>query len=76
MASTSSTSKRKQEARLKPLEEVKAEIEPVLKQQKAAAEAQSEANTVQALARTGGNGQGGRGQRISRVTTTDLITQG
>ena len=38
----------KQQARLKPLDEVKAEIEPMLKQQKAAAQAQSVANTMQA----------------------------
>ena len=44
----------KQEARLKPLEEVKAQIEPVLKKQKAAAQAQSVANAVQTLARTAG----------------------
>ena len=44
----------KQQARLKPLDEVKAEIEPTLKQQKAAAQAQSVANTMQALARTKG----------------------
>ena len=63
----------KQEARLKPLAEVKAEIEPLLKQQKAAAEAQSEANTVQTLARTAGMDKAAAEKNLS-VTTTDLIT--
>ncbi len=54
----------KQEPRLKPLAEVKIEIEPVLKKQKAAAEAQTVASAVQALARTDGIGQGCRRRRI------------
>ena len=37
----------KQTARVKPLDEVKAQIEPAIKQQKAAAAAQSLANSVQ-----------------------------
>ncbi len=65
----------KQEARLKPLEEVKAEIEPVLKQQKAAAQSQSEANSVQALAKTQGMEKAATERNLS-VVTTDLIAQG
>ena len=49
-------------ARLKPLDEVKAQIEPILKQQKAAGEAQSLANTVQKLAPPW-HGEGRHGQR-------------
>ncbi len=44
----------KQQARLKPLDEVKPEIETVLKGQKASGEAQNLANTVQTLARSAG----------------------
>jgi peptidyl-prolyl cis-trans isomerase D len=42
----------KQQARLKPLDEVKSQIEPLIKQQQAAAQAQKLADAVQALART------------------------
>ena len=48
----------KQEARLKPLDEVKAEIEPILKQQKAAAQAQSVASTIADLGSHQRPGQG------------------
>ena len=48
----------KQQARLKPLDEVKSQIEPLIKQQEAASQAQNLANTVQTLARTAGLGQG------------------
>src|SRR5664279_3860748 len=44
----------KQQARLKPLDEVKSQIEPLIKQQQVSSEAQSLANTVQTRARTGG----------------------
>ena len=64
----------KQEARLKPLDEVKAEIEPVLKQQKAAAQAQSIASAVQTLSRTDGIDKAGK-ERGFDVLTTDMITQ-
>lgn len=65
----------KQEARLKPLAEVQAEIEPVLKQQKAAAQSQSVANTLQALAKTNGMDKAAADRNLL-VTTTDFITQG
>jgi peptidyl-prolyl cis-trans isomerase D len=65
----------KQEARLKPLEEVKVEIEPVLKQQKAAAQSQSDANTLQALAKTQGMDKAAASRNLI-VTTTDFISQG
>ena len=64
----------KQEARLKPLDEVKAEIEPTLKQQKAAAQAQSVANTIQALARTQGMEKAAKDKNLS-LSTTGLIAQ-
>ncbi len=64
----------KQEPRLKPLDEVKAEIEPLLKKQKAAAQAQSEASAVQTLARTAGFDKAAADKNLS-VTTTDLISQ-
>ena len=64
----------KQDARLKPLDEVKPEIEPILKKQKAAAEAQKLANTVQGLARTNGMDKAAA-QRNMTVTTTEMIAQ-
>jgi peptidyl-prolyl cis-trans isomerase D len=64
----------KQEPRLKPLAEVKVEIEPVLKKQKAAAQAQSVASSVQTLARTAGMEKAAAGKEPD-VTTTDLVTQ-
>ncbi len=64
----------KQEARLKPLDEVKAEIEPILKKQKAAAQAQSVAGTVQTLARTAGLDKAAQERNLS-VTTTGFISQ-
>jgi peptidyl-prolyl cis-trans isomerase D len=64
----------KQAARLKPLAEVKSEIEPVLKKQKAAAQAQSLASAVQTLARTAGMEKAAAEKGLS-VTTTDPITQ-
>jgi peptidyl-prolyl cis-trans isomerase D len=64
----------KQEARLKPLAEVKVEIEPVLKKQKAAAQAQNVASSVQTLARTSGMEKAAAEKNLT-VTTTDLVTQ-
>jgi len=64
----------KQQARLKPLDEVKAEIEPILKKQQAAAEAQSEASTIQTLARTAGLDKAAQERNLS-VTTTGLVAQ-
>jgi len=64
----------KQEARLKPLQEVKAEIEPILKKQKAATQAQSMANAIQTLARTAGLDKAAAEKDLS-VTTTDLISE-
>ena len=64
----------KQQARLKPLEEVKMEIEPILKQQKAAAQSQSVANTIQTLARTEGMDKAAKDKNLT-VATTGMITQ-
>ena len=64
----------KQEARLKPLAEVKVEIEPVLKKQKAAAQAQNVASSVQTLARTAGMEKAAAEKNLT-VTTTDLVAQ-
>ena len=63
----------KQTPRMKPLDEVKAQIEPTLKQQKAAAEAQKLADTVQSLARTNGLDKAASDKGLS-ITTTDFIT--
>ena len=65
----------RQEARLKPLDEVKAEIEPILKKQKAQAEAQSEASTIQTLARTAGLDKAAQQRNLS-VSTTGFVSQG
>ena len=59
---------------MKPLDEVKAEIEPLLKQQKAAAQAQKLANTVQSLARTNGMDKAAADKGLT-VTTTDFLAQ-
>jgi peptidyl-prolyl cis-trans isomerase D len=64
----------KQDARLKPLDEVKPQIEPLLKKQKAAAESQSVASTVQTLSRTAGMDKAAA-QRNLTITTTDLIAR-
>jgi peptidyl-prolyl cis-trans isomerase D len=64
----------KQQARLKPLEEVKVEIEPTLKQQKAAAQAQGVANTIQALARTQGLDKAAKDKNLT-VASTGLFAQ-
>ncbi len=64
----------KQEPRLKPLAEVKVEIEPVLKKQKAAAQAQNVASTVQTLARSAGMEKAAAEKNLT-VTTTDMVAQ-
>jgi peptidyl-prolyl cis-trans isomerase D len=65
----------KQNARVKPLDEVKAQIEPVLKQQKAAAATQKLADTVQSLARTS-NLEKAAADKGLTVTTTEMIAKG
>ena len=65
----------KQQARLKPLDEVKPEIETVLKGQKASAEAQNLANAVQALARTAGMSKAAADKGLT-VTTVGPVAQG
>jgi peptidyl-prolyl cis-trans isomerase D len=65
----------KQEARLKPLDEVKAEIEPILKKQKAQAQAESVANSIGTLAKTAGLDKAAQERNLT-VTTTGLIAQG
>jgi peptidyl-prolyl cis-trans isomerase D len=64
----------KQTARMKPLDEVKAQIEPLLKQQKAAAAAQKLADTVQSLARTNGMDKAAADKGLT-VTTTDFLSK-
>ena len=64
----------KQQARLKPLQEVKSEIEPMLKKQKAAVQAQSLSSAVQTLARTAGVEKAAADKHLT-VTTTDWIAQ-
>ena len=65
----------KQQARLKPLDEVKPEIETVLKGQKASAETQNLANTVQTLARTAGMNKAAAEKGLT-VTTAGPVAQG
>jgi peptidyl-prolyl cis-trans isomerase D len=65
----------KQQARLKPLDEVKPEIEAALKAQKAATETQSLANAVQAQARTAGMNKAAADKGLT-VTTVGPIAQG
>jgi peptidyl-prolyl cis-trans isomerase D len=64
----------KQQARLRPLSEVKPEIEAMLKKQQAGTEAQRLANTVQSLARTSGMEKAAAEKGLS-VTSTDLVSQ-
>lgn len=64
----------KQAAQLKPLSEVRAQIEPILKQEKAAAQAQSLANAVQTLSRTAGMSKAATEKGLT-VTTSDLIAR-
>jgi peptidyl-prolyl cis-trans isomerase D len=63
----------KQNARVKPVDEVKPQIEATLKQQKAAAAAQKLADTVQSLARTNGLDKAAADKGLS-VTSTDMIS--
>src|SRR5271157_6210429 len=65
----------KQQARLKPLDEVKPEIEAALKAQKAGAEAQSIASAVQTLARTAGMNKAAAEKGLT-VTTVGPVAQG
>jgi peptidyl-prolyl cis-trans isomerase D len=64
----------KQNARVKPLDEVKAQIEPILKQQRAAAAAQKLADAVQTQARAS-NLEKAAADKGLTVTTTDMLTQ-
>ncbi len=59
----------KQEARLKPLDEVKSSIEPVLAQEKSARAAETLANSVQADARTKGLEKAAADHGLQLVTT-------
>jgi peptidyl-prolyl cis-trans isomerase D len=65
----------KQQARLKPLDEVKLEIEIVFKGQKASAAAQTLANSVQTLARTAGMNKAAAEKGLT-VTTAGPVAQG
>src|SRR5271157_280818 len=65
----------KQQARLKPLDEVKVEIETVFKGQKASAAAQTLANSVQTLARTEGINKAAADKGLT-VTTAGPVAQG
>jgi len=64
----------KQTARMKPLDEVKAQIEPAVKQQKTAVAAQNLANSVQSTARTAGLDKAAAEKGLT-VTSTELIAQ-
>jgi peptidyl-prolyl cis-trans isomerase D len=64
----------KQEARLKPLDEVKPQIEPILKKQKATAQSQSVASAIETLSRTAGMDKAADDRKLT-ITTTDLIAQ-
>ena len=64
----------KQQARLKPLEEVKSQIEPLLKQQQVSGEAQKLADSVQARARAVGLDKAASEKGLL-ILTTDFIAQ-
>lgn len=64
----------KQNARMKPLDEVKAQIEPAVKQQKGAAAAQSLANFVQNAAKSSGLDKAASDKGLV-VNSTELIAQ-
>ena len=64
----------KQNARVKPLDEVKPQIEAAVKQQKSAAAAQSLANSVESIARSAGMDKAAADKGLV-VITTDLIAQ-
>ncbi len=65
----------KQQARLKPLDEVKPEIETALKAQKATGEAQNLANAVQTLARSAGLNKAAADKGLT-VTTAGPVAEG
>ena len=64
----------KQSARVKPLDEVKAQIEPAIKQQKGAAAAQGLANSVQTTARTSSLEKAAADKGLV-VVTTEFVAQ-
>ena len=64
----------RQNARIKPLDEVSPQIESAVKQEKAAAATQSLANSVQSLARSQGLDKAAASKSLS-VTTTELVAQ-
>lgn len=64
-----------QQARLKPLDEVKPEIEAALKDQKASGEAQNLANAVQGLARSAGMSKAAADKGLT-LTTAGPLAQG
>jgi len=64
----------KQTARVKPLDEVKPQIEPAIKQQKAAGAAQALANSVQSAARSAGMDKAAAEKGLT-VTNTDMLAQ-
>ena len=64
----------KQSARMKPLEEVKPQIEAAIKQQKAAAQAQRLSDTVESLARKNGLDKAASEKGLT-ATTTDFLTR-
>lgn len=65
----------KQSARLKPLDEVKAQIGPLIKQNKANAEAKKVADAVQSMARTSGLDKAAASAGLT-VVSTELIARG
>jgi len=65
----------KQSAHLKSLDEVKGDIEPVLKQQKVAQAAEGQANSLADQARAGGLDKAAAAKGLS-VVTTDFISRG
>jgi peptidyl-prolyl cis-trans isomerase D len=64
----------KQPAHVKPLDEVKDQIEPLIKQQKAARAADNEANTLLAQAKTAGLDKAASAKGLE-VVTTDFISR-
>lgn len=64
----------KQNARVKPLDEVKAQIEPAVKQQKGAAAAQSLANAAAAAAKTSGLDKAAADKGLV-VVSTEFVAQ-
>jgi peptidyl-prolyl cis-trans isomerase D len=64
----------KQNARMKPLDEVKAQIEPAIRQQKGAAAALNLANSVQVEARSAGLDKAAADKGLA-VITTDLVAE-